>query len=416
VTIFGYQTAREYDRMALLRRDLHIRSDENSVQDHPAMSAILTPFVHRDFDIRFRPQTPAKSPEAWQKLIGEKPIGARLEPLPEHPTNWRALATSTFTEVAVVVVLLLLQIIFPQNLITRVAYDVVPLAGPMIEIPAAKKQPVRPKIEPQPVQAPQPQHTAKLFAPRPLPAPKPKPVEMRAAEIPKLEQTPVVPKLDVPETAPIRPREVKMGVLGDSAAGGGFGDPHGLPGAADPSKQVNIAHVGAFDSNVGPGVGSGSGNGTGVGGNGGRGNGAGIAAAGFADGTAFASGRSADAPRAVESTGFKSADVTAAAPAKSAAKPADAAPPTQTVAILSKPNPVYTDEARRLGIEGEVLVDVVFLASGQVKVEGVSKGLGHGLDESAIRAAQQIRFKPALQDGRPVDFPATVHIVFQIAF
>jgi TonB family protein len=77
---------------------------------------------------------------------------------------------------------------------------------------------------------------------------------------------------------------------------------------------------------------------------------------------------------------------------------------------------VYTDEARRLGIEGEVLVEVVFLSSGQVKVEGVSKGLGHGLDEAAIRAAQQIRFKPALQDGRPVDFPATVHIVFQIAF
>jgi TonB family protein len=86
------------------------------------------------------------------------------------------------------------------------------------------------------------------------------------------------------------------------------------------------------------------------------------------------------------------------------------------VAILSKPNPVYTDEARRLGIEGEVLLDVVFEASGQMKVIGVLKGLGHGLDEAAVRAAQQIRFKPALQDGRAVDFPATVHIVFQLAF
>ena len=379
------------------------------------MSMMHTLFAQRNFEIRFRPPTPEKSPEAWQKLIGEKPIGARLEPLPEHRTNWRALATSTFTQFAVIAVLLLLQIIFPQNLITRVAYDVVPLAGPMIEIPAAKRQPARLKIEPQPIQAPQPQHVAKLFAPRLLPAPTPKPLEMRTADIPKVEQAPVVPKLSVPESAPVRPREVKMGVLGDSPAGGGFGDPHGLPGAADPSKQVNIAHLGAFDSNVGPGVGSGNGQGTGAGGNGGRGNGAGIAAAGFADGTAFASGRSAEPPRAVQSTGFQSAEVTAPAPAKSAAKPADA-PPTETVAILSKPNPVYTDEARRLGIEGEVLVAVVFLASGQVKVEGVSKGLGHGLDEAAIRAAQQIRFKPALQDGRPVDFPATVHIVFQIAF
>jgi hypothetical protein len=51
-----------------------------------------------------------------------------------------------------------------------------------------------------------------------------------------------------------------------------------------------------------------------------------------------------------------------------------------------------------------------------VRVIGVTKGLGHGLDETAIRAAQQIRFKPALQQGRAVDYPATVHIVFQLAF
>jgi TonB family protein len=59
---------------------------------------------------------------------------------------------------------------------------------------------------------------------------------------------------------------------------------------------------------------------------------------------------------------------------------------------------------------------LVFLASGTVQVNHVVKGLGHGLDEAAIRAAQQIKFKPALQGGVPVDFPATVHIVFQLAF
>ena len=178
---------------------------------------------------------------------------------------------------------------------------------------------------------------------------------------------------------------------------------------------MNIAHVGGFDSTVGPGNGSGTGNGTGVGGNGGRGNGNGVAGSGFGDGTAIASGKSGEGSRAVQTSGFQSAEVTPVA-AKSAAKAADAPPPTQAVAILSKPNPVYTDEARKLGIEGEVLLDVVFLATGQIKVAGVSKGLGHGLDEAAIRAAQQIRFKPALQDGHAVDFPATVHIVFQIAF
>ena len=381
------------------------------------MSSTVTPFAPGHFEIRFRPPAPPRNPDAWQKLIGEKPIGARLEPLPEHRTNWRALATSTFTQVSVVVAFLLLQIILPPNFITKVEYEVMPLAGPMIEIPQTKPQPVRAKVQPQPIQpqAPVPQHIAKLIAPRPLSAPKPKPIEVRTSEIPKMEQAPIVAKLDVPDSEPVKPREVKTGLLGDSPAGGGFGDPHGLPGAADPSKQVNIAHIGAFDSTVGPGNGSGTGNGTGAGGRGGRGNGNGVAGSGFGDSSAFATGKSGEGPRAVQTSGFQSAEVTPVA-AKSAAKAADVPPPTEGVALLSKPNPIYTDEARRLGIEGEVLLDVVFLASGQIKVNGVMKGLGHGLDEAAIRAAQQIRFKPAVQEGHAVDFPATVHISFQLAF
>ena len=379
------------------------------------MSTIVTPFAGRHFEIRFRPPGPVRTPEAWQKMIGDKRIGARLDTLPENRISWRAVATSMFTQASIVVALLLLQIIIPQSLITKVEYDVIPLAGPMIEI--AKPVPVKPKIQPQPIPTPQPQpqQVAKLFAPRPLPAPKPKPVEMRTADVPKVEQAPALPNLQVPDSGPVKPREVKMGVLGDSPTGGGFGDPHGLTGYTDPSKRVNVARLGSFDSNVGPGNGSGAGNSTGAGGNGGRGNGNGVASSGFGNSTQFASGKSAEGPKAVQSSGFQSAEV-ASAPVKAAAKPADAAAPTESIVILSKPNPVYTDEARRLGIEGEVLLDVVFLASGQVKVEGVSKGLGHGLDEAAIRAAQQIRFKAALKEGRAVDFPAIVHIVFQIAF
>jgi TonB family protein len=69
-----------------------------------------------------------------------------------------------------------------------------------------------------------------------------------------------------------------------------------------------------------------------------------------------------------------------------------------------------------LGIEGEVLVEVIFLASGQVRAVRVTKGLGHGLDEAALHAAEQIRFKPALQEGQAVDFPAIAHIIFQLAY
>ena len=223
-----------------------------------------------------------------------------------------------------------------------------------------------------------------------------------------------MPNLSVPDSGPVRPIEVKTGVLGDSPASGGFGDPHGLPGAADPSKRVNIAHVGDFDNDIGSGYGSGSGNGTGVGGSGGRGNGNGVAGAGFGGGAAFATGKS-EGPKAVEKSGFQNAALATQTPAKPKTA-APEAPQPASVELLSKPNPEYTDEARRLGIEGEVLVNVVFLAGGQVKIEGVAKGLGHGLDEAAIRAAQQIRFKPAIQDGHAVDFPAVIHIVFQLAF
>jgi len=116
----------------------------------------------------------------------------------------------------------------------------------------------------------------------------------------------------------------------------------------------------------------------------------------------------------VKSGGFGA--VTVAPEAKAAPKQAESAPAVQPIVILEKPNPVYTDEARRLRIEGEVLVEVIFRASGQVQAVRVVKGLGHGLDEAALRAAEQIRFKPAIQQGQAVDFPAVAHIVFQLAF
>jgi TonB family protein len=94
---------------------------------------------------------------------------------------------------------------------------------------------------------------------------------------------------------------------------------------------------------------------------------------------------------------------------------AAAAPAVIPVEVLSKPTPVYTDAARRLKIEGEVVLEVEFLASGAVRVLKVVRGLGHGLDESAAAAAEEIRFKPASSEGRAVDSRATVQIVFRLA-
>lgn len=91
-------------------------------------------------------------------------------------------------------------------------------------------------------------------------------------------------------------------------------------------------------------------------------------------------------------------------------------PQTRSVALVqveipSKPTPVYTDEARRLHLEGEVTVEVVFAASGELRVLRILKGL----DEAALRAATGIRFKPARRDDLPMDTVATLHIVFQLA-
>jgi len=83
---------------------------------------------------------------------------------------------------------------------------------------------------------------------------------------------------------------------------------------------------------------------------------------------------------------------------------------------LFKPKPVYTDEAKNKKIEGDVLLQVVFTAGGNVQIQRVVQGLGYGLDDSAQAAAKQIRFKPALQEGQAVDFPAIAHIIFQLAY
>lgn len=117
-----------------------------------------------------------------------------------------------------------------------------------------------------------------------------------------------------------------------------------------------------------------------------------------------------EAERRLESTQF---DAAASAPA--ARRPVRTAGPGGAIEIISKPKPVYTEEARRLRIEGEVVLEVLFRASAQVCVLRVLHSLGHGLDESATRAATGIRFHPASDSGRAVDSVATVKIEFQLA-
>jgi TonB family protein len=100
-----------------------------------------------------------------------------------------------------------------------------------------------------------------------------------------------------------------------------------------------------------------------------------------------------------------------------AAVPVMASAPVQStsVEVLSKPPAQYTSEARQLRIQGDVVLSVTFLASGQVVVHGVVRGLGHGLDEEAMRVAEQIHFRPATAKGRPIDVTTHITITFQQA-
>jgi len=90
-------------------------------------------------------------------------------------------------------------------------------------------------------------------------------------------------------------------------------------------------------------------------------------------------------------------------------------PAIQPVQITFKPKPIYTEEARKKQVQGDVVLEVVFRASGEVIVNRVVSGLGYGLDEAAEQAARLIKFTPAHEDGKPIDRPARIHILFQLA-
>jgi TonB family protein len=70
--------------------------------------------------------------------------------------------------------------------------------------------------------------------------------------------------------------------------------------------------------------------------------------------------------------------------------------------VLSKPEPQYTEEARKNQITGTVILRAVFTSGGQVTNISARSGLPFGLTERAIAAARQIRFVPATKDGHPV--------------
>ena len=82
--------------------------------------------------------------------------------------------------------------------------------------------------------------------------------------------------------------------------------------------------------------------------------------------------------------------------------------------VLFAPEPEFSEEARKAKAAGNVLVYLQVDAQGRPTHVHVLRGIGLGLDEKAVEAVRQYKFKPALEDGKPVPVEMNVEVNFQI--
>ena len=329
--------------------------------------------------------------------------------------------TSFIVQAIGVAILLNLSFAAPKML-EKKRYESIELTAPVEQAkvsPTPKVKVAQPKIKVAPTPVPEAQQVK--ITPPPMPQRMPKPAPVQEAKI----ETPA-PKFDAPRVdlppgpKPAKPIHINnFGSSGSSATPtlanknasevqtGGFGDPNGVPASNNRTGKVAIAKLGSFDLPEG----SGQGNGTG-GGHGAKGT---VISSGFGNGTAVQGGGGRGtggngSGRVVQTAFAAPAPAEPTATKKVVAEDSGFTPFT----ILSKPKPTYSEEGRKRHIEGEVQLDVVFMANGQIKVLGVTRGLGYGLDEAAIQAAEKIQFVPAKRGGQPVDYQAKLRILFQL--
>ena len=380
-------------------------------------------------------RVPSFDPGSGKRRI-ESPTGPSLElfaPIDSRRFSWRALAASSGLHTLVLTVLIALPLARPiAHLSQPIVYinpqsashlpeQDLPMTLPYVPPSKPVKTPAhefslpraQPKPPPKPVPLIEKNPAPDLKVPRPIEmtAPPPRPVEPVAPPAPS-----PVPVNESPKPA------VQTNVFSNPAAQGtvrrapqevqtgGFGNPAGIEPRAAAGGTDKIPQMGSFDAADGPGRGNGTGGRKGVQGT--------TASARFGNGVVSPDGagtsKDGSGRGAVRSGGFGDygdPGGTGASPHGTRAASPDISP----VEIVYKPKPVYSQKAREMKLEGEVLVEVMFKASGQIQVLRLVQGLGSGLDEEGIRAAQLIRFKPAQQDGKSVDSRAIVHIIFRLS-
>jgi TonB family protein len=366
--------------------------------------------VRGNFDLPIEPNRPGpKDPVPIDRI----PVHARFGLLPEPEKSPASFVTSGMINLIVLALVIYIgmtakhavqqhryeqtQLIFPTTPPPEPIKMKMP-PPPKVEpkVPEVKLEPPKinmPKIEkpdlkPVQMEAKQVLPTVKAAKPSVILAPQPKAALTAAAPA----QTPQ----DHPSTAPVH-----------------LGETFGVTPNPNASRPATVAAIGnPYGGMQGPAVAP-----RGV-----------VGSAGIGNGTK--SGSNAGTVGKVASAGIPAG--TAATPAYTGGKVASAGIPQTPTAVapapavpqvirstnlevISKPAVQYTSEARTLKVQGDVVLRVTFTAAGQVMVQGVVHGLGHGLDEEARRVAQLIRFRPATRNGQAVDTTTNITITFQLA-
>jgi TonB family protein len=337
--------------------------------------------------------------------------------LPEPEGRSAGFIASSIINLTILGVVLLIGVTAKQ--VIQQHYEMTELIVPTTPPPKIKvKTPPPPKIQTPPeIQRPKLELQPKQIV-MPKPKPEPKPVQMEAKVA--LPQAPVKaqvvtlapqPKAALAAAMPAQNNRVKA-----STAPVHLGQTFGVTPNPNATRPATIAAIGnPYGGMQGPAVAphgvvgsTGIGNGLKSGSNAGvvgR-----VASAGIPGATGNGPGTGTGRYGRVGSAGIPAVTTVAAVQ-----RPVSAPVQSTEVEVLSKPAVQYTAEARQLRVQGDVVLSVTFLASGQVIVNGVIQGLGHGLDEEARRVAQQIRFRPATSNGRPVDVTTRIRITFQLA-
>ncbi len=322
-------------------------------------------------------------------------MNSTLGLLPEQPRNPASIIASTVCNLSILGSLLLFGAIATQHVVTQ-KFEETTLYLP----PSTPPPPIKIKITPPPpVVAPVPtviqppvMDAPKIQIQRPSTKPDTAPVklpEAKASAIPPTNQAPHIvlapqPKAAINIAQAQNPSQLKR----DSVAAIHFWSPTG--NASSIHQSVTSVGLGSFQTGV-------AGHSTGR-----------VASAGFASLQVGATGHPIGK---VASVGLPPQITSAMSPvSKLRVEPA-----MTQIEVLSGPKPEYTEEARQLRIQGSVVLRVTIASTGQVRVLGILRGLGHGLDQSAERAVEQYRIKPATKDGIPVETTTNFTITFQLA-